>query len=62
MLDLFQGSITLQSVDLSLFFLPSFTSEASPQVVAYFTVAMATAHGKQAEKEEEKNTTTFTYL
>lgn len=51
----------MQSVDLSLFAFFSYTSEASPQVVAYFTVAMATAHGKprvfdEGEKKKKKKT------
>lgn len=52
----YSGSISL----LICLFLPfsSFTSEGSPQVVAYFTVAMTTAHGKPrvfGGEEEEKN-------
>lgn len=46
-------------VAFCLFFFP-FTSEASPQVVASFTVAMATAHGKLwvfVRKEGEKKKT-----
>lgn len=43
----YSRSISLRSGDLSLFAFFSFcTSEASPQVVAYFAVVMATAHGK----------------
>lgn len=60
----YSRSISLQSGDLSLFafFSRRFTSEASPQVVAYFAVAMATAHGKprvlgRKEKEKKKRKT-----
>lgn len=60
----YSRSISLQSVDLSLFAFFAFTSEASPQVVAYFTVAMATAHGKPRVfdgEEEEKKTPSLTF-
>lgn len=69
MLDLFQGtpgqSVCSLLICLFLpFFFLSFTSEASPQVVAYFTVAMATAHGKPRvfDREEEEKKKPFTYL
>lgn len=57
MLDLFQGTLGQSVCSLLIcLFLPFFsrTSEASPQVVAYFTVAMATAHGKPRETKKKK--------
>lgn len=43
-----------QSVDSSRLAFFSFTSEASPQVVAYFSVAMATGHGNPTVAERKK--------
>lgn len=57
MLDLFHGTPceSVCSLLIRLFF-AFLTSDVSPQVVAYFTVAMATAHGKPGvfDREEEK--------
>lgn len=62
MLDLFQGTLGQSVCSLLIcLFLPFFsrTSEASPQVVAYFTVAMATAHGKPRETKKKKKRETL---
>ena len=57
MLDFFQGQ-SVHSLLICVFSPFSFfTSEVSPQVVAYFTVAMATALGKKTQvcdREEEE--------
>lgn len=42
-----------QSADSSRLAFVSFTSESSPQVVAYFGVAMATAHGNPSVVEKK---------
>lgn len=42
-----------QSADSSRLAFVSFTSESSPQVVAYFSVAMATAHGNPSVVEKK---------
>lgn len=57
MLDFFQSQ-SVHSLLICLFLPFSFfTSEVSPQVVAYFTVAMATAHEKKTgvcDRDEEE--------
>ena len=62
MLDLFQATLGQSVCSLLICLFLPFTSEESPQVVAYFTVAMATAHGKPrvfdgGEEEKKKKET-----